>query len=381
MAGCEITTVYTGIAGGHIKGFTSHGIVAVKDKEVRPPGRRPGHRRGQGGRHPARPRGHPRPAAGVHRRRPGRHQGAARHERRAPRGQGRTSSPARSPRRRTSSSAPSAPASTSPTSCCSRSPRSQAMLSEDEKELGVCLVDIGGGTTDIAIFHERRHRAHRGHLAGRQPPHQRHRGRAAHPDPRGRAHQEAVRLRPGLAWSTGARPSRCPASAAAPRACSRATSSPRSSSRASRRSSCWCSTRSRRPASRSCSPPGVVITGGSTLLAGHARDGRGGARPAGAPRHAARHRRPRRRGEEPHVRHRGRAGALRRHSSGAGSPYFKIREENVYRKVKNRMKEWLGRDLLAPGRPDMIEFDGQGERRRGSRSSASAAAAATPSTP
>ena len=23
-------------------------------------------------------------------------------------------------------------------------------------------------------------------------------------------------------------------------------------------------------------------------------------------------------------------------------PYFKIREENVYRKVKNRMKEWLG---------------------------------------
>ena len=24
------------------------------------------------------------------------------------------------------------------------------------------------------------------------------------------------------------------------------------------------------------------------------------------------------------------------------SPYFRIREENVYRKVKNRMKEWLG---------------------------------------
>ena len=24
------------------------------------------------------------------------------------------------------------------------------------------------------------------------------------------------------------------------------------------------------------------------------------------------------------------------------SPYFKIREENVYRKVKNRMKDWLG---------------------------------------
>ena len=29
---------------------------------------------------------------------------------------------------------------------------SQAVLTEDEKELGVCLVDVGGGTTDIAVF-------------------------------------------------------------------------------------------------------------------------------------------------------------------------------------------------------------------------------------
>lgn len=29
-----------------------------------------------------------------------------------------------------------------------------AVLSEDEKDLGVCLVDIGGGTTDIAVFTE-----------------------------------------------------------------------------------------------------------------------------------------------------------------------------------------------------------------------------------
>lgn len=29
---------------------------------------------------------------------------------------------------------------------------SQSILTEDEKELGVCLIDIGGGTTDIAIF-------------------------------------------------------------------------------------------------------------------------------------------------------------------------------------------------------------------------------------
>jgi cell division protein FtsA len=31
---------------------------------------------------------------------------------------------------------------------------SHSVLSDDEKELGVCLVDIGGGTTDIAIFTE-----------------------------------------------------------------------------------------------------------------------------------------------------------------------------------------------------------------------------------
>jgi len=29
---------------------------------------------------------------------------------------------------------------------------SRAVLSEDEKDLGVCLVDVGGGTTDIAVF-------------------------------------------------------------------------------------------------------------------------------------------------------------------------------------------------------------------------------------
>ena len=29
---------------------------------------------------------------------------------------------------------------------------SQAVLTDDEKDLGVCLVDVGGGTTDIAIF-------------------------------------------------------------------------------------------------------------------------------------------------------------------------------------------------------------------------------------
>jgi cell division protein FtsA len=34
MAGVEINSVYTGIAGGHIKGFNSRGVIAIKDKEV-----------------------------------------------------------------------------------------------------------------------------------------------------------------------------------------------------------------------------------------------------------------------------------------------------------------------------------------------------------
>jgi cell division protein FtsA len=34
MAGCEISSVYTGIAGGHITGFNSRGIVAIKGPEI-----------------------------------------------------------------------------------------------------------------------------------------------------------------------------------------------------------------------------------------------------------------------------------------------------------------------------------------------------------
>ncbi len=34
MAGCEIRSVYAGIAGGHIRSLNSHGIVAIRDNEV-----------------------------------------------------------------------------------------------------------------------------------------------------------------------------------------------------------------------------------------------------------------------------------------------------------------------------------------------------------
>src|SRR6202166_4524823 len=34
MAGCEIFSAYTGIAGSHIKSINSHGIVAIRNNEV-----------------------------------------------------------------------------------------------------------------------------------------------------------------------------------------------------------------------------------------------------------------------------------------------------------------------------------------------------------
>jgi len=36
MADCKITRVYTGITGSHIRGINSHGMVAIKDREVTP---------------------------------------------------------------------------------------------------------------------------------------------------------------------------------------------------------------------------------------------------------------------------------------------------------------------------------------------------------
>ncbi len=34
MAGCEINSIYAGIAGGHIQGFNSQGVIAIKSREV-----------------------------------------------------------------------------------------------------------------------------------------------------------------------------------------------------------------------------------------------------------------------------------------------------------------------------------------------------------
>ena len=72
---------------------------------------------------------------------------------------------------------------------------SEAVLTDDEKELGVALVDIGGGTTDFAIFERGSIVAHRRRRGRRRPLHQRHRGRAAHADSRRGEDQAPLRLR------------------------------------------------------------------------------------------------------------------------------------------------------------------------------------------
>jgi cell division protein FtsA len=79
-------------------------------------------------------------------------------------------------------------------SCCSSWPRAKAVLTEDEKDLGVCLIDIGGGTTDIAIFRTAAV-VHTAVSAGRQPPDQRHRRGPAHAAWR----QRAIKQRFGCA--------------------------------------------------------------------------------------------------------------------------------------------------------------------------------------
>jgi cell division protein FtsA len=151
MAGCEITTVYTGIAGGHIKGFNSQGIVAVKDKEVReadiqrvidaakaiaiPLDREVIHVLpqefiidDQGGIK------EPLGMAGV------------RLEAKVHIVTGAVSSAQNIVKCANRTGLNVADIVLQPLAS------SEACLAEDERELGACLVDIGGGTTDIAIF-------------------------------------------------------------------------------------------------------------------------------------------------------------------------------------------------------------------------------------
>lgn len=151
MAGCEIHSAYAGIAGSHIRGLNSHGMVAIRDKEVLPIDIErvidaakavaiPADQRilhilpqeyaidnQEGIREPVGMSG-VRLEAKVH----------------------------------IVTSAVSAAQNV--VKCVQRCglqveevileqlASSHAVLAEDEKELGICLLDIGGGTTDIAVF-------------------------------------------------------------------------------------------------------------------------------------------------------------------------------------------------------------------------------------
>ena len=153
MAGCEIKSVFTGIAGGHIKGFNSHGIVAVKNKEVTD---RDVERVIDAAKAVAIPMDrevlHILPQDYIIDEQDGIKEplgmSGVRLEAKVHIVTGAVTS------------------AQNIIKCCNRTglnvadivleplASAEAVLSSEEKELGVALVDMGGGTTDIALFHD-----------------------------------------------------------------------------------------------------------------------------------------------------------------------------------------------------------------------------------
>lgn len=152
MAGCEVNTVFTGIAGGHIKGINSQGIVAVKTKEVRETDI-------QRVIDAAKAIAIPLDREVIH----------VLPQEFVIDDQGGIKEPLGMSGVRLEAKVHIVTAAVSSAQnivkCANRTglnvadvvlqplASAKAVLSEDEKELGVCLVDIGGGTTDLAIFH------------------------------------------------------------------------------------------------------------------------------------------------------------------------------------------------------------------------------------
>ncbi len=339
MAGCEITTVYTGIAGGHIKALPSHGVVAVKDKEVRandvdrvieqakavaiPLDREVIHVLPQefivddqdGVKDPI-------GMSGV------------RLEARALIVTGAVSSAQNIVKCAQRTGLNVADIVLQPLAS------SLATLSEDEKELGVCLVDIGGGTTDIAIFHDGaiRHTSvislGGNHVTNdvavglRTPIHEAERIKRAF----GCAMTEGVdRSETIEVPSVGGQP---------PRVLSRHILAEIIEPRIEE-IFMLVQHEIQRCGMEELLASGVVITGGSTLLdrmPEMAEAVLGVPVRRGLPRSIG--------GLVDVVKSPVFATAVGLVIYGArqraGSPYFRIREENVYRKVKTRMKEWLG---------------------------------------
>jgi cell division protein FtsA len=153
MAGCQIHSVYAGIAGSHIRSLNSHGIVAIRDKEVTPGDVE---RVIDAARAVAIPADqkilHILPQEFVIDEQDGIREPVGmcgvRLEAKVHMVTGAVS------------------AAQNIVKCVRRCglevddiileqlASSYSVLTEDEKDLGVCLVDIGGGTTDIAIFTE-----------------------------------------------------------------------------------------------------------------------------------------------------------------------------------------------------------------------------------
>ncbi len=151
MAGCQIHSVYTGIAGSHIKSLNSHGIVAIKDNEVASTDVERVIDAAKAVAIPADQKIlHVLPQEFVIDNQEGIREpvgmSGVRLEAKVHMVTGAVS------------------AAQNITKCVARCgldtedvileqlASSYAVLTDDEKELGVCLIDIGGGTTDIAIF-------------------------------------------------------------------------------------------------------------------------------------------------------------------------------------------------------------------------------------
>ena len=153
MAGCEITSVYTGISGGHIRGFNSHGIVAVKEGEIHPADVA---RVIDAAKAVAIPMDreviHILPQEFIIDDQDGIKEPEGMHGVRL--------------EAKVHIVTAAATSAQNIIKCANRTgldvqsivlqqlASAEAVLTEDEKDLGVCLVDIGGGTADIAIFSE-----------------------------------------------------------------------------------------------------------------------------------------------------------------------------------------------------------------------------------
>jgi len=151
MAGCQIHSVYTGIAGSHIRSMNSHGIVAIKDREVSASDVERVIDAARAVAIPADQRVlHVMPQEFVIDQQEGIREpvgmSGVRLEAKVHLVTGAVS------------------AAQNIIKCVRRCglevddiileqlASSSSVLTEDEKELGICLVDIGGGTTDVAVF-------------------------------------------------------------------------------------------------------------------------------------------------------------------------------------------------------------------------------------